>query len=104
VLTGCCGLPPDDNLSPKGNAELHSNTIWYVRDFVPAHIEEIGKVQMSFLLMEQPVSYIRYPKCTAILNLGSVVINEFWMSLPWDPSASGRELKYSMPRVNLATV
>ena len=79
-----CGiwLPPVDNISAKGNTDLHTVTIWYDRGYGMRHIGEISVLSVPILLMFPPVGYVRYPQCTANLHCIRVVIIEIWINLP----------------------
>jgi len=79
-----CGfwLPPADNIPPKGITGLHSNTMWYDREYVACHIGEISVIWVCILLLAPAVGYIRYPKCTANCHQIAVVIIEIWINMP----------------------
>jgi len=79
-----CGfwLPPADNISPKGQTGLHSDTIWFDREYIACHIGVIGLLWFCFLLLAPPVGDIRYPKCPGILHWVVVVIIEISTNLP----------------------
>jgi len=79
-----CGfwLPPADNILPKLQTGLHSDTMWYDREYVARHIGEISVLWVLFLLLPPPVRSVRYPKCTANLHCVAVVIIEIWINLP----------------------
>jgi len=66
----------------QGKTGLHSDTMWYEREYVARHIGEIGVLWVRFLLLSPPVGYVRYPKCTANLHWVWVVILEIWIDLP----------------------
>jgi len=78
-----CGywLPPANHNSAKGKTGLHSDTMWYDREYVARHIGEIGVLWVRFLLLAPPIGYVRYPTCTANLHSIGVVIIEIWMNV-----------------------
>jgi len=59
VFLNClsCGfwLFPANNILPKGKTCLHSDTMWYYREYVPRHIQEIGVLWVHILLVAPPV-------------------------------------------------
>jgi hypothetical protein len=55
--------------------------MWCDRDYVASHIEEIGVLWVRFVLLAQPMGYIRYPECTANLQLVGMVIIEILINL-----------------------
>jgi len=48
-----CGfwLPPDNNISAKGKTGLHSDNMWYDKEYVARHIGEIGVLWVCLLLL-----------------------------------------------------
>jgi hypothetical protein len=78
-----CGfwLPPANNILAKGKTGLHSDNMWYDREYVPRHIGEISVLSVHFLLMSPPIGYVRYPKCPANLQGVWVVIIEIWINV-----------------------
>jgi hypothetical protein len=84
-----CGfwLPPANNLSAKRKTGLHSDTMWYDREYVTCHIAEISVISVRFFLLLPPVSDIWQPKCTTNLHCIGVVIMKIRNVLPpvlWD--------------------
>ena len=79
-----CGfwLPPANNILPKGDTGLHSDTMRYDRKYVLCDIGEISVLWVCFLLLAPPVGYVRYTKCTTNLHLVVVVIFEIWLNWP----------------------
>jgi hypothetical protein len=79
-----CGfwLPPADHISLNGKTGIHSETMWYDREYVTHHFGEIGLLWLWFLLLLPPVGYVRYQKYTAILYWVRVLTIEFWIPLP----------------------
>jgi len=67
-------LSPADNILPKGNTVLHSDTMWYHREDAPCHIGDIGVLGVRFLSPSPPVGDIQYPKWTANFDWVGVVI------------------------------
>jgi len=59
-------LHPADNISRKGHTGLHSNTIWYHREYVSCNIGEIGVLWLCFLLLSPPVCDMWYPNVLLI--------------------------------------
>jgi len=78
-----CGSwpPPANNISAKGKTGLHSDTMWYDREYVARHIGEIGVLWVRFLLLEPSIGHVRYPKCTANLHWVGVVIIDICINL-----------------------
>jgi len=52
-------LSPANNISSKRKPGLHSDTMWYNREYVASHIGEIGVLWVRFLLLPPSVGYIR---------------------------------------------
>jgi len=53
----------------------------YAGEYVARHIGEISVFLVRFFLLSPPISYVRYPKCTANLYWVRVVIIEIWIDL-----------------------
>ena len=73
--------PPANNISAKGKAGLHSDTMWYDREYAVRHIGQIGVLWVNFFLLWPPIGYVRYSICTANLQWVSVAIIEIWINL-----------------------
>jgi len=71
-----------DNISPKGKTELHSDAMWYVREYLTSHIGEISILWVGFLLLMPPIGGIRWAKCAANLHGVGVVIIKIGINLP----------------------
>jgi len=83
-----CGFwqPPADNVLSKGKTGLHSNTMWYDREYIPWHIGEIGVLPVCFILLMPPVGDIRWPKWTTNYHRVGVGINKIriiWLPVLW---------------------
>jgi len=80
----CCGfrLSPTNDISPQGKTGLHSDKMWYDREYVACHIGEIGMIWVCFLLLTPRIGDIRYPKCTTNLHWVAVVIIKIGSNLP----------------------
>jgi len=76
-----CWLPPANNVLAKGKSGLHSDTMWYDKEYVACHIGQISVHSVRLLLVAPPVSYIQYPKCIATLHWGGVAIIVIWINL-----------------------
>jgi len=74
--------PTADNISPKGNAGCHSNSIWYNGEYVVFHIGEMSVHWVCFLLLAPPGGDVSDPRGTANLHWVGVVILEIWINLP----------------------
>jgi len=70
-----------EKIQPKSTTDLHSNTMWYDREYILCHIEEISVLWVRFLLWTLPVGYVRYPQCIANRHWVGVVITEIWITL-----------------------
>jgi len=55
-LASSFGLSPANNISPKGKSGLHSDTMWYNRQYVASHVAEIGKLCVSSFFLASAVS------------------------------------------------
>jgi len=75
-------LPPAYNMSSNRKTQLHSDTLWYDRNYVLWHIIEIGVFWVLPLLLAPLVGYVLYPKCTANHHWVVVVIIEIWINWP----------------------
>jgi len=77
-------LPPANSISAEGKTGLHSNTMWYDREYVVQHIREIDVHWVHSSLFAPPIGYGRYPKCSTNLHWVGVVIIEIWIDLAHD--------------------
>jgi len=80
------GLPQADNISPKAKTGLHSDTVWYDREYIQCQSREIGVLWVCFLSLILPVGDVLNPKCAAnICTVGVVIIHirihlpQFWV-------------------------
>jgi hypothetical protein len=78
-------LSPADHFSPKVNAGIHLDSMWYDREYVACHVGVIGLLWVYFLLLTPPVGYIQIPYCTANSHVVEVVIIQIGNNLAWDP-------------------
>jgi len=81
-----CGiwLPPANYISPQGNTDLHSDTMWYDRESIAFHSREISVLWVCFLLVVPPVRDILCLKCTSNLHRVGVVIIQngiYWVQV-----------------------
>jgi len=67
-IAGGFRLAPANIILTKGKDGLHCDTMWYDTEYVACHIGKIAVLWVRFLLLASPVSYVRYPKCTANLH------------------------------------
>ena len=74
-------LPLANNMSTKRSTGLHSDTMWYDREYVARHIGGNGVHWVHFLLLVSSISYVWYPKCNANLHWVGVIIIEIWINL-----------------------
>jgi len=69
-------VPQANDILAKGKAALHSDTMWYDREYVARHIGEIGVLAVGFLLLSPSIGYVWYPKSTPNHQWVGVVIIE----------------------------
>jgi len=79
-----CGvsLPPATNATHKGKTGLHSDTMWYDREYIACPSREIGVLCAHFVLLVLLVSDIWYQKSSANLHRVGVVIVKIQINLP----------------------
>jgi len=73
-LSCCFWLSAAENVSHKGSTTLHSDTIWYNREYIVCHIREIDVLYAHVFWLPQQFSDNGYRKCSAILHRAGVVI------------------------------
>jgi len=67
---------------PREKLACTPTPCYYDVEYALCHTGEISVLWVRFLLLRPPVSYVRYPKCTANLHLVGVVTIEIWIDLP----------------------
>jgi len=81
-LASGVGQTPANIVSPNRKSRLHSDTMWYSREYVPYHIGKIGVLWVRLILLAPPVVDIRQPNFTAYLHAVGVVIIKISIHLP----------------------